>query len=153
MAQLQNSGLGIRKSARDVRVLVRSTWSHDRVLFLTARNRDSASKGFVMVEDSEEDAMRAKARMHGIEYVPPQFIDAGRYLSHLIPEAVARSLNVVPWQAAQAGKVLKVLISDPMDFEAIDKVRFYWGGPIDVALASLRAIRESIDRVYEAPDA
>ncbi|MFI5456903.1 MAG: hypothetical protein ACHRXM_15770 [Isosphaerales bacterium] len=54
--------------------------------------------------------------------------------------------NVLP--QPPSGTVLKVLISDPLDFETIDTVRFYCGRQIDVALASHRAIQESIDRVY-----
>jgi hypothetical protein len=43
---------------------------------------------------------------------------------------------------------LKVLISDPLDFESVDEVRFYCGRPVYLALASEQAIRESIDQVY-----
>jgi hypothetical protein len=39
-------------------------------------------------------------------------------------------------------------VSDPLDFEAIDRVRFSCGRQIDVALTTHRAIQESIERVY-----
>jgi type IV pilus assembly protein PilB len=103
-----------------------------------------------MAENSEEKAVRAKARMHGVEYVPPRLIDTRRDLAELMPESVARASNVLP--QPPSGTVLKVLISDPLDFETIDTVRFYCSRQINVALASHRAIQESIDRVYGTSD-
>jgi hypothetical protein len=43
-------------------------------------------------------------------------------------------------------------MSDPLDFETVDKVRFHIGQPVMVALASDQAIRESIERVYGKGD-
>ena len=103
-----------------------------------------------MGDNADEKDLRAKARMHGLEYVPPRLIDIRRELADLMPEAVARACHVLPQPSR--GTVLKVLLSDPLDFEAIDQVRFCCGRPIDVALAAHRAIQESIDRVYEASD-
>jgi hypothetical protein len=41
-----------------------------------------------MADYSEEQAARAKALMHGLEYVPPWLIDTGRNLASLLPNAV-----------------------------------------------------------------
>jgi type IV pilus assembly protein PilB len=106
-----------------------------------------------MAENSEEEAMRAKARMCGLEYVPPRLIDTRRELADLMPESVARECNVLAQPSS--GTVLNVLMSDPLDFETIDRVRFCCGRrgrSIEMALASHRAIQESIDRVYGTSD-
>jgi len=103
-----------------------------------------------MAADSDEKTIEAKARMHGLEYVPPWFIDTHRELADLMPESVARACNVLPQPSS--GTAVKILISDPLDFEAIDQVRFYCGRQVDLALASHRAIQKSIDRVYETSD-
>lgn len=104
-----------------------------------------------MEENSEEKAAIAKARMHGLEYVPPRLIDTRPELADLLPESVARACNVLPQPSR--GTALKVLFSDPLDFETIDKLRFHCGRPIEVALATDRAIQKSIDRVYGTYDA
>jgi type IV pilus assembly protein PilB len=100
-----------------------------------------------MAENSDEDAIRARARMHGLEYVPVQGIDTRRELAELMPESVARACHVLPQPSN--GIALKFLISDPLDFETIDKVRFCCGRPVELALASQKAIQESINRVYK----
>ncbi len=99
-----------------------------------------------MNEKPDEDTIRAKALMHGLEYVPLRLIDTGRHLADLLPELVARECHVLP-QLASA-RELRLLMSDPLDFETIDRVRFHCGRKVHVALASHRAIEESIDRVY-----
>jgi type IV pilus assembly protein PilB len=99
-----------------------------------------------MAENSDEAAVRAKAVMHGLEFVPAGLIDTRRELADLMPESLARACSVLPQPSS--GTALKVLISDPLDFETIDRVRFHCGRPVDVALASHRAIQDSIDRVY-----
>ena len=103
-----------------------------------------------MPEDSDEKAVEAKALMHGLEYVPPRFIGTHRHLARLLPESVARAGNVLPQPSS--GTALKILTSDLLDFEAIDRVRFACGRQVEVALASHQAIHEALDRVYEAPD-
>jgi hypothetical protein len=103
-----------------------------------------------MSDNADEEAIRAKARLWGLEYVPPRLIDSRRELSGLIPESIARAFQVLPQPSS--GIALKVLFCDPLNFEAIDAVRFSSGRQIEMALATDRAIQESIDRVYETSD-
>ena len=100
-----------------------------------------------MADNSDETAIRAQARMCGLEYVPPRLIDTRRELAGLIPESIARAFHVLAQPSSSVA--LKVLFSDPFNFEAIDAVRFSCGRPIKMALAIDWAIQESIDRVYE----
>jgi type IV pilus assembly protein PilB len=103
-----------------------------------------------LAENSDEADVRAKAGMYGLEYVPPRLIDTRQDLAGLLPESVAKACHVLPQPSSESA--LKILISDPLDLEAIDQVRFVAGRPVDVALASRRAIQESIDRVYQTSD-
>jgi hypothetical protein len=103
-----------------------------------------------MTQDAEEAAMRAKAHQHGLEYVAPRLIETCRNWADLMPEELARETDTLP--QGLAGPALKVLISDPLDFETIDVLRFRLGRPIEVALALQGAIREATDRLYETAD-
>jgi type IV pilus assembly protein PilB len=100
-----------------------------------------------MAESSDDEAVRGIAEMAGLEYFPPRLIDTRRgELAHLLPESVARACNVILQPSNGTG--VKLLMSNPLDFETIDRVRFHVGRPVILALASDRAIRESIERVY-----
>jgi hypothetical protein len=103
-----------------------------------------------MTHNSDEEALRAMARLYDVEYVPPRLIDTRRALAGLIPESIARAFHVLAQPSNRPA--LKVLFSDPLNFEAIDAVRFSCGRQIEMALATERAIQESIDRVYETFD-
>jgi type IV pilus assembly protein PilB len=115
-------------------------------------NEDQGSlmRDRVMPESSEEKVASALARMHGLEYVAPRLIDTRRELADVIPEQLARAHNVLPQPSR--GAVLNVLLSDPLDFETIDRARFLSGREIRVALASRGAIQEAIERVYRRSD-
>ncbi len=103
-----------------------------------------------MKDNTEEMSAKTRAQMHGLEYVRPRLIETRRNLAELMPESIARACVVLPQPSR--GTVLKVLFSDPLDFEAIDAVRFYCGRPIEMALATRQAIQESIDHVYDTSD-
>jgi hypothetical protein len=70
-----------------------------------------------MTQDAEEAAMRAKAHQYGLEYVAPRLIETRRNWADLMPEELARATDTLP--QGLAGPALKVLISDPLDFETI----------------------------------
>jgi type IV pilus assembly protein PilB len=99
-----------------------------------------------MDADADERIIKAKAHQFGMEYVGPRLIDAGRHLAGLMPETLARACNALP--QGIRGECLTVLMSEPNDFEAVDRLRFELGRPIDVALASSTSIRQAIERIY-----
>lgn len=93
-----------------------------------------------------EDVMRAIAEEHGFDYVdlgevaiPPQVVE-------LVPESVARENVIMPM--AEDNGSLKVLVSDPQDFETLEKLRFILNRQIDIAVAPREAINEAINRYY-----
>ncbi len=93
-----------------------------------------------------EEVMRAVAQEHGHEYIdltevaiPPQVVE-------LVPESVARE-NIIMPMAEDNGSLL-VLVSDPQDFETLEKLRFILNRQIEVAVASREAISEAINKYY-----
>lgn len=103
-----------------------------------------------MIDDAEERAMKQKADQFGVGYVHPRLIDTSRHLAAFLPDPLARACHVLP--QGMRGDWLTVLMSDPNDFETVDRLRFELDRPIDVALASRTAIRDAIERMYGTPE-
>lgn len=93
-----------------------------------------------------EEIVRAMAEEHGLEFVdlnevviPPQVIE-------LVPESVARENVILP--LAEEDGDLKVIVSDPNDYETFEKLRFILNRGIQPVLAPREAIIEAINRYY-----
>ena len=67
-----------------------------------------------------EDVMRAMAKFHGMEYVDLTTVKIPDEIIELVPESVARENSIVP--LAQEDGALKVIVSDPLDIETIEKI-------------------------------
>ncbi len=93
-----------------------------------------------------EDVTRAMAEQHGLDYVNLSEVMIPPSVVELVPESVARENAVIPLSESD-GK-LTVIISDPDDYETIDKLRFILNRPIETALAPRDAITEAINRYY-----
>ena len=93
-----------------------------------------------------EDVTNAMAQEHGLDYVdlneqviPPAVVE-------LVPESVARENVIFP--LAEEGESLKVIVSDPLDLDAFEKLRFILNRKVDIALAPREHILEAINRHY-----
>jgi type IV pilus assembly protein PilB len=93
-----------------------------------------------------EDLIRAMAEQHGLDYVNLSEVDIPPSVVELVPESVARENAVIP--LAKSDEALTVIVSDPDDYETIEKLRFILNLPIEVALAPRDAILEAINRHY-----
>jgi type IV pilus assembly protein PilB len=93
-----------------------------------------------------EDIIRAMAEQHGLDYVNLSEVDIPPSVVELVPESVARENAVIP--LAKSDDALTVIVSDPDDYETIEKLRFILNLPIEVALAPRDAILEAINRHY-----
>jgi type IV pilus assembly protein PilB len=98
-----------------------------------------------------EDVMRAVAQEHGLEYVdlgqvviPPSVIE-------MVPESVARENAVLPLE--EDGPSLKIAVSDPLDLDTFEKLRFILNRKLDIAVAPRESIVEGINRHYGQVDA
>lgn len=95
---------------------------------------------------SGPEIIRAMAEEHGLEYVnlddmviPPSVVE-------LVPESVARENAILP--LAEEDGDLRVVVSDPDDFETFEKLRFILNRRIEVALSPRENILDAINRHY-----
>ncbi len=93
-----------------------------------------------------DDIMAAIAEHSGLQSVsladtiiPPSVIE-------MVPESVARENVVIP--LSQDDGVLKIVISDPSDFDTIQKLQFILNKDIQPVLAAKEQIIEAINRHY-----
>jgi len=97
-----------------------------------------------------DEVMRAVARQHGLEYFPLDDVVIPPAVVELVPESVARE-NVVLPLAEEEGS-LKVVVSDPLDLDTFEKLRFILNREVKIALAPREAILEAINRHYGQVD-
>lgn len=95
---------------------------------------------------SGEDVMRAVAEEHRLHYVDLDEISIPPAVIELVPESVARENAILPMEEGENS--LKVLVSDPHDFDTLDKLRFILNRKIDIALAPRESIQGAINRYY-----
>lgn len=95
---------------------------------------------------SAEQVTQAKADLNGFIFVNLQDVPIPPAVVELVPESVARENAVIPLE--EDGESLKVCISDPDDFETIEKLQFILNRKIDIALATKEHILEAINRNY-----
>jgi len=93
-----------------------------------------------------DDVMRAMAEQFGLDYVNLAEVVIPPSVVELVPESVARENAVLP--LAEGDGHLTVIVSDPNDYETIDKLRFILNRQIDIALAPRESILEAINRHY-----
>jgi len=93
-----------------------------------------------------EEVMRAIAEQHGLEYVNLAEVTIPPSVVELVPESVARENVAIPLSESD-GK-LTVVVSDPLDYDTFEKLRFILNRHIEIALAPREAILEAINRHY-----
>ncbi len=93
-----------------------------------------------------EEVVKAMALEHGYEYVNLEEVVIPPAVVELVPESVARENAILP--LAEEDGVLRVVASDPDDFETFEKLRFILNCRIEIALAPREAILEAINRHY-----
>jgi type IV pilus assembly protein PilB len=93
-----------------------------------------------------EDVMRAMAEEHGLEYVDLSEVVIPPSVVELVPESVARENVILP--LSESDGELRVIVSDPLDYETFDKLRFILNRQVTPVLAPREAILEAINRYY-----
>lgn len=94
----------------------------------------------------ENDLARTLASQCGLDYVDLVTAGADRACARLLPERVARELDVIPVRATAEGRIV-VAIADPLetDLAFIEKTL---GTPIEPKVAELSAIRRLHDAAW-----
>src|SRR5918996_394380 len=95
---------------------------------------------------TSEQVMQAMADMHGYEFFDLRDVPIPPSVVELVPESVARENAVIP--LAEEDGALKVLVSDPFDYETFEKLQFILNRKVDIALATRESILEAINRNY-----
>jgi type IV pilus assembly protein PilB len=92
------------------------------------------------------EVMSAIAEHHSMAFVNLTEITIPPSVIELVPESVARENIVLPM--AQENGTLKIIISDPSDFDTLQKLQFILNKDINPVLAERGQIIEAINRHY-----
>jgi hypothetical protein len=92
------------------------------------------------------EVMSAIAEKHGMAFVDLTKFEIPKTVIELVPESVARENLVLP--LALDGNTLTVVISDPTDFDTLQKLEFILNKTILPGLATQEQIRDAINRYY-----
>ncbi|HZY85961.1 MAG TPA: ATPase, T2SS/T4P/T4SS family, partial [Gemmataceae bacterium] len=95
---------------------------------------------------STEEVMTAIAEFHGLQFVDLTEVTIPAAVVELVPESVARENLVLP--LAQENGALKIIMSDPSDFDTVQKLQFILNKDIQPVLAPREQIVEAINRHY-----
>jgi type IV pilus assembly protein PilB len=95
---------------------------------------------------SNEQVMSAIAEFHGLQFIDLGEVTIPPAVVELVPESVARENIVLP--LAQENGALKILMSDPSDFDTVQKLQFILNKDITPVLAAREQIVEAINRHY-----
>jgi len=95
---------------------------------------------------SSEQVMQAMADLNGYEFFDLRDVPIPPSVVELVPESVARENAVIP--LAEEDGALKVLVSDPFDYETFEKLQFILNRKVNIALATKESILEAINRNY-----
>lgn len=95
---------------------------------------------------SGDEVMRAIAQEHGLDFINLNEVIVPPAIIELVPESVVRENAILP--LSEEGDALKVVVSDPLDLDTLDKLRFILNRKIEIALAPRESIQEAINRHY-----
>jgi len=93
-----------------------------------------------------EEVMRAMAEQYGMDYIDLNEVVIPPSVVELVPESLARENVILP--LAEEDGMLKVIASDPDDYDTLEKLRFILNRRIETALAPRESILEAINRYY-----
>src|SRR6266567_482150 len=95
---------------------------------------------------STDQVMSALAEHHGLQFIDLTEVTIPPAVIELVPESVARENVVLPM--SQDNGALKIIMSDPSDFDTVQKLQFILNKDIQPVLAPREQIVEAINRHY-----
>jgi type IV pilus assembly protein PilB len=93
-----------------------------------------------------EQVMSAIAEFHGLQFIDLAEVTIPPAVVELVPESVARENVILP--LSQENGALKIIMSDPSDFDTVQKLQFILNKDIQPVLAPREQIVEAINRHY-----
>jgi type IV pilus assembly protein PilB len=94
----------------------------------------------------EEDIAYTLSLQYGFPYLPLQNYDVPKELVKVIPKEVAVKYCLVPID--QIGSTLTVAMANPLNPQAIDQVEYISKCEIQIFVATVSDVRETITRLY-----
>ncbi|MEM6364017.1 MAG: hypothetical protein AAF745_06310, partial [Planctomycetota bacterium] len=94
-----------------------------------------------------EDMSRALAEIHGFQFVDLDSLTIHEATIELCPESVARENTVIPIREEPGGNLVFAM-SNPLDLETIEKLRFILNRRIEIVFGTPDAIVEAINHFY-----
>jgi len=95
---------------------------------------------------TQTEVMEAIAEFHNLQFVNLDEVEIPKSVIELVPESVARENVVLP--LSLDGNVLKIITSDPTNYDVIQKLTFILNKDVQPVLADHEQIREAINRHY-----
>jgi type IV pilus assembly protein PilB len=95
---------------------------------------------------TQEQVMTAIAEFHGLQFVDLSEVTIPPAVVELVPESVARENVILP--LAEENGALKIIMSDPSDFDTVQKLQFILNKDIQPVLSPREQIIEAINRHY-----
>ena len=95
---------------------------------------------------TSDEVMSAIAEFHNLEFVNLVDLTIPQSVVEMVPESVARENRVIP--LAQEGNVLKIITSEPDNYDVIQKLQFILNKDIQPVLADREQIVAAINRHY-----
>ncbi len=95
---------------------------------------------------TQEQVMSAVAEQSGLQFIDLTDVTIPAAVVELVPESVSRENVILPY--SQEGNVLKIIMSDPSDFDIVQKLQFILNKDIQPVLAAREQIIEAINRHY-----
>jgi len=95
----------------------------------------------------EQDVAKALAFQFDMQYVDLDIGTINPQVMEMVPESMMEEYQIVPLEYADGR--LKVAITDPLDLESIDAIRFRLNMEVDCVLASPHAVRTVISGYTE----
>jgi type IV pilus assembly protein PilB len=92
------------------------------------------------------ECMSAIAEKHGMQFVDLSELEIPKSVIELVPESVARENVILP--LSLEGQQLKIITSDPTNYDTIQKLQFILNKDIVPVLAVQEQITEAINRNY-----
>jgi type IV pilus assembly protein PilB len=95
---------------------------------------------------SADDVMKAIAEFHNLEFISLNDVTIPQSVIEMVPESVARENRVIP--LSHEGNVLKIVTSEPENYDTLQKLQFILNKDIQPVLADREQIVAAINRHY-----
>ena len=121
----------------------------EALAFAKAHNKRIGEALIELESCGEDDVSKALAAQFGLEFVDLEHAPVNRDLLDLIPSKIIMDYSVLP--QGEDGNRLKVIITDPLDLETLDLLRFRLNREIVPSLASPGKVKRFIEK-FVNPD-